>query len=108
MRVVKNNDTVNAFYKDKDKLTDAIKKPAGVTLSYDEWLLSEAGKKTQLDEEIAHNGEIIGNILPVFSQVDVTSEDFSDINSLVSFKTFIDYVEINLLRAHQLESYSPV
>lgn len=104
--IIKNTATVSAYYKDMGKLKDAIKKPEGVTLGYDEWLLSEAGKKTQLDDAIKHNNDVIGNIIPIFSQKDITALDSSSVNNLITFKTFIDYIEKNLLQKYQIESYS--
>jgi hypothetical protein len=108
VRSVKDPKQVDAFFSDKDKLEGAIKKPASVTVSYDDWLLSEAGKASQLDSEVKRNADIIGNILPTFTEQNIANADVKEVDNLINFKSFIEYIEFNLLKRYQLESYSSV
>ena len=107
-RNLKDKKQISSIFSDQEKLADAIKKPSSITTRYDEWLLSEAGKESQLDAEVARNADIIGNIIPTFASQNIVNANLKEVDNIINFKSFVEYVEINLLKKYQLESYSPV
>ena len=94
-----------ALFKDMQKVGEAIKKPTTYSQDYLSWLLSENGKKSQMDEENNKNKQIIGNIIPTYAaESDDTNADLT--NNLITFKSLVQYVEEDLLKKHSVQSYS--
>jgi len=107
-RTMKDKRQIAPLLADKDKAAEAIKKPATVTARYDEWLFAEAGKESQLDAEVKRNSDIIGNIIPMFAQQNIVNANLKEVDNVLDYKTFIEYIELNLLKRFQLESYSSI
>jgi hypothetical protein len=92
---------------DFDKLTAVLKKPQNANVSYMEWVKSELAKGDDYDKIIENNNRIIGNILPTFSETPSPENDIFAKNR-ITLKSFIKYVEEDLLKKYNLESFSPI
>lgn len=92
----------------KDKIVNIIKKPNNYTWDYLSWTSEEVLKEVDINKEIETNNKIIWDIIPTFldyydnpKNIDVTW----DIKNKITIDNFIVYIEDQILKKYNLESY---
>lgn len=102
--------TANRSKEDKidyNKITEVLKKPANAPADYLDWVKAEMSSVGNYDKIIETNARIIGNILPTFSE-SATVDDAVFSKNRITLKSLVHYVEENLLKKYNLESYSTI
>lgn len=99
------------YLSDKGRFDAVITKPSTEKKDYNSWLVSQLWQKTQYEEEIQKNNAIIENILPLFASQKIS--DFRDdaeqpVTGIITLRSFIRFVETNLLGKYSLQSFSPI
>ena len=98
-------DTKNLFV-DKNKLTSTLtKSPDYNDKTYNEWLNGEIWKLDFYNSEIQNNKNILWNIIPTFSD---SAWSVKWVDNKITLETFINYIEENLLKKYNLQSFSSV
>ena len=92
---------------DSAKLDEVLKKPAGITKDYLNWIMDENGKINTLDKEIKDVETILGNIIPVFISSSNTNID-DNMDNQITLASFISYIEKDILGRYSLTSYAPL
>ncbi|MDD2487174.1 MAG: hypothetical protein PHS92_02310 [Candidatus Gracilibacteria bacterium] len=98
-------DTKNLFL-DKNKIDIAIKIPENYNKTYNEWVDDEISKIDFYNSEIEKNKNILGNIIPTFPDYSILTS--SGVNNKLTLETFIGFIEDNILKKYNLESFSSV
>lgn len=106
-RLGKKKEVPDIVFSDPEKLGKVLAKPGTVKKDYLAWLVEENGKINTLDKEIKMNDAILGDIIPVFSNLSV-SDVSGDIDNQITLATFISYVERDILSKYSLTSYAPL
>ena len=98
-------DTKNLFV-DKNKLTSTLtKSPDYNDKTYNEWLNGEIWKLDFYNSEIQNNKNILWNIIPTFSD---SAWSVKWVDNKITLETFINYIEENLLKKYNLQSFSSI
>ncbi len=98
-------DTKNLFV-DKNKLTSTLtKSPDYNGKTYNEWLNDEIWKLDFYNSEIQNNKNILWNIIPTFSD---SAWSVKWVDNKITLETFINYIEENLLKKYNLQSFSSI
>ncbi len=92
----------------KDKIKDIITKPSKYTWNYVAWIQEELLKEVDFTKEIETNNKIIWNVIPIF--IDYYDNPNSknivwDIKNKITVDTFIAYIEDQIYKKYNLESY---
>ncbi len=87
-------------------INKALKK-SNDSMTYLEWVNTELGKQSNLDTEIDTNNRIIGSIIPTYSDATRDVKDVFDKNR-ISLGQLVRFVENDLLKKNNLESFSPI
>ncbi len=99
------------YFSSEDRLNAVIQKPKNEKKNYSDWLNSELWKKTQYEEEIQKNNAIIENVIPLFASQkisDFRNDTDQPVTGLITLRSFVRFVETNLLGKYSLQSYSPL
>ncbi len=91
---------------DTAALNKALKK-TDTSAEYIDWVKSELSKQSSLDAEIEMNNAIIGGIVPTYSDASQDVKDAFDKNR-ISLGQLVRFVENDLLKKNNLESFSPI
>lgn len=97
----------DVIFTDAAKLNKVLKKPNTYKGNYLAWSADEAGKIDQINAEIAENDRILGNIIPNYSTI-TDPDSASTIKNQITFASFIDYIERQILQKYSLTSFSPL
>lgn len=91
--------------KNKGDITNALKK-TDEKLSYPEWVKQELTKKSEFDAEVETNDRIIAGIIPTYSELSIDNSIFE--RNRITLTDITGFVENDLLKKHNLTSYSTV
>lgn len=97
-------------FSDRARLSRVLVKPAGTKGDYVTWTTAEAGTIDSINEEIANNDRILGNIIPNYvpDVSETSSADSNPIRNQVNLQSFVNYVEQNILAKYSLSSFAPI
>lgn len=96
----------NPIFNDKEKITEAMAKDPQYTGSYYEWLNQEVGKESlgRYDDIIAAKREIIGNVIPTFTE-SLPGTDAAFDKDRITMASFIKHIEENLFKQFKVNTY---
>jgi|GEM_PF-4055243 len=101
----KKKDIPDSVFSDAAKLEQVLKKPTTFKGNYLAWILDANGKIETINAEVEKNDRILGNIIPNYTSV-ALSEDAAIIKNQITFSSFINYVEKEILNKYSLTSFS--
>lgn len=96
----------NPIFSDKDKVTEAMTKDPKYTGNYYEWLNQEVGKESisRYDDMIAAKREIIGNVIPTFTE-SLPGGDLDFDKDRITMASFIRHIEENVFKQFKVNTY---
>ncbi len=99
----------NPIFEDKDKLAEAMEMDPQYSGTYYAWLNQEVGKEAldRYDKVIAQKREIIGNIIPTFTD-SLPGEDLGFDRDRITVATFIRHIEENIFKQFKVSAFTPL
>lgn len=96
----------NPIFSDKEKITEAMAKDPKYTGNYYEWLNQEVGKESlsRYDDIIAAKREIIGNVIPTFTE-SLPGGDLDFDKDRITMASFIKHIEENLFKQFKVNTF---
>lgn len=96
----------NPIFADKEKVAEAMAKDPKHTGTYYEWLNQEVGKESlgRYDQMIAAKREIIGNVIPTFTET-LPGGDADFDKDRITMASFIKHVEENIFKQFKVNTY---
>ncbi|EKD66535.1 MAG: hypothetical protein ACD_49C00037G0004 [uncultured bacterium (gcode 4)] len=102
---------VEALFKDKEKVTELIKKPSDYSKDYVSWINEELLKSDTITKEIKESNQIIWNIIPTlndFWDKIKVSKDSPKILNKINMDSFISFMEDKVLKKYLITSYTAI
>lgn len=103
----KKKEVPDSVFADNAKLERVLKKPNTFKGDYIAWILDANGKIEKVNAEVEENDRILGNIIPNYTSI-LLPEDTAVIKNQITFSSFINYVEKEILNKYSLTSFSPL
>lgn len=99
----------NPIFSNKQKITEVMKKDPDYQGGYYEWLNQEVGSQAlgQYDDAIAAKQEILGNIIPTFTEA-LPGGDLGFDKNRVTLASFVRYIEENIFKTFKVSTYGSV
>ncbi len=98
--------TFTAEDRKNSKDIENILKKTDPSISYSAWMKNELGKTAQNNAEIERNDKIISGIIPTYSELKIDDSIFD--KNRITLTDIVTFVENDLLKKHELTSYSTV
>lgn len=99
----------NPIFEDKEKIAEAMAKDPQYSGTYYAWLNQEVGKESmdRYDKVIAQKREIIGNIIPTFTD-SLPGEDLGFDRDRITVASFIRHIEENIFKQFKVSAHTPL
>lgn len=96
----------NPIFSDKDKIASAMQKDPKYAGDYYEWLNQEVGKDSmdRYDQMIAQKREIIGNIIPTFTE-SLPGDDLGFDKDRITVASFIKHIEEDIFKEFKVSTF---
>lgn len=96
----------NPIFADKEKVAEAMAKDPKHAGTYYEWLNQEVGKESlgRYDQMIAAKREIIGNVIPTFTET-LPGGDADFDKDRITMASFIKHIEENIFKQFKVNTY---
>ncbi|MDD2516267.1 MAG: hypothetical protein PHF46_01640 [Candidatus Gracilibacteria bacterium] len=108
-----NKEKLSEIMKNQKEILVLIEKPKGYSGTYLDWVSEELNKKSELEDEIKRNEEIIGNIIPTYYPLSVNDKTIEEADKVkaktrISLYSLVYYIEENILKKYNLVSTNSI